>query len=187
MRIIAIAVVVITAPGCMTLYGGATQRVRVVSTPPDAQVFLDGQPVGVTPVDVTVSRRNPRPVISIEKDGYPTYRRRPQRSDSVGRILGSVGIGAGLGFVAAIAIIGGREIDDPGMAGWAIGAMSPVIDYRSGALFKFPDRIDARLARRAPGWLQEPERRRRERDRWLREPAGLRESLSRSLARGAQR
>ncbi len=37
MRIIAIAAAVITASGCMTLYGGAMQRVRVTSTPPDAQ------------------------------------------------------------------------------------------------------------------------------------------------------
>ena len=80
MRLIAIAVVVITASGCMTLYGGAMQRIRVTSTPPDAQAFL---------------------------------------------------------------------------------------------------------AQRAPGGLREPERRRREHDRWLREPAGLREDLHRSLARRA--
>ena len=82
MRIIAVAVIVITASGCMTLYGGTMQRVRVTSTPPGAHVLLNGTPVGVAPVDVTVSRRDPVPVIAVEKDGYPTYRRRLRRSDT---------------------------------------------------------------------------------------------------------
>ena len=89
MRSIASAAAVITASGCVTLYGGAVQRVGVTSTPPDAQVLLDGRPVDVTPVDVTVSSRDPNPVITIEKDGFPPYRRRLQRSPSVGRVPGT--------------------------------------------------------------------------------------------------
>ena len=44
-RLIVIAAV-IAASGCVTLHSGTTQRIRVASTPPDAQVFLDGQLVG---------------------------------------------------------------------------------------------------------------------------------------------
>ena len=53
---------VIAVSGCVTLHSGTTQRIRVASTLPDTQVFLDGQLVGATPLDVTVSRRNRRPV-----------------------------------------------------------------------------------------------------------------------------
>ena len=55
-------------------------------------------------------------------------------------------------------------------------------DWQSGALFKFPGRIDARLGAPAPGPPWSPERRRRERERWLREPGGRRPSLNRPPA-----
>ena len=72
----AVIAALIGASGCVTLHSGTTQRIRVATTPPDAQVFLDGQPVGVTPVDVTVSRRNRRPVLVIENEGFPRHEQR---------------------------------------------------------------------------------------------------------------
>ena len=96
MRITAVAVAVVTASSCVTLYGGAVHRVSVTSTPPDARVFVDGKHAGATPVRVTVSSRDPDVAITVEKDGYPTVSRRLQRSRSVGRILASIGTGAGL-------------------------------------------------------------------------------------------
>ena len=51
-------VVALAATGCATLQtNGSTQRIQVTSTPPAAEVLLDGQAVGVTPVGVVVSRR----------------------------------------------------------------------------------------------------------------------------------
>ncbi len=44
--------------GCATVTGGAhDQSVHIDSNPPGAQVQVDGQPHGVTPTDVTLSRR----------------------------------------------------------------------------------------------------------------------------------
>ncbi len=160
MRIVAVAVVVFTASSCMTLYGGvvragrgdAVHRVTVTSTPPDAQVFVDGEHVGATPVRIAVGDGDPGPVITIEKDDYRTYRRRLQRSGSAGRIAASIGIGAGIGILVNGALLARNEgggFDDR----MAIGGVSPVIDWASGALFKFPDRVDARLA-----WSPEQER-----------------------------
>ena len=180
MRIIAVAVVVSAASSCMTLYGAAGHRVSVTSTPSDAQVFVDGTPVGATPVRVAVDSGDADPVITVEKDGYPTYRRRLQRSVSVGRTLGSVGVGVGLGLVATMALAAARDyesFDAFVLLPVAVGGLLPVTDWQSGALFKFPDRVDARLESSAPGRPWNPERRRQERERWLREPPGLRRSL----------
>ena len=160
MRSIAAAVVVFAASSCMTLHGSvvragrgdAVHRVMVTSTPPDAQVFVDGEHVGATPVRIVVGDGDPGPVITIEKDGYRTYRHRLQRSGSAGRIAASIGIGAGIGILvngALNARYEGRGFDDR----MAVGAVSPVVDWASGALSRFPDRVDARLA-----WSPEQER-----------------------------
>ena len=49
--------------GC-SLSNGRTQIVRVRSVPPDAQVWLDGERVGATPLDVEVRRRNAGPALT---------------------------------------------------------------------------------------------------------------------------
>lgn len=185
MRIIAVAVVVVAASSCVTLYGGAVHRVEVTSTPPGAQVFVDGEHAGATPARVTVNSGDPDLVITVEKDGYPTYSRRLQRSRSVGRIVASIATGAGLGFFTSLAI--NRQLDDYNPLSSAIGFFWPLIDSQSGALFKFPGRVDARLDSPASGRPWSPERRRQERDRWLREPSGLRGSLNLNRPPAARR
>ena len=177
MRSIAVAVAAVVASSCMTLFGGSGRRVEVTSTPPDAQVFVDGEHVGATPVRVTVNGADADPLITVEKEGHPTYGRRLQRSVSVWRTLGSVGIGAGLGLVATVALAVQRDsgsFDGFALLPLAVGGLGPVTDWQSGALFKFPGRVDARLASPVPGPAWSPERRRRERERWLREPGGRR-------------
>ena len=179
MRIIAVAVAALTTSSCVTLYGGGVHRVVVTSTPSDAQVFVDGEHAGVTPVRVTVSSRDPRPEITVEKDGYPVHRCRLQRSGSVGRILASVGIGIGIGFVTSVAVNTWNE-SDTGLL-MAVGGVWPLIDWHSSALYKFPDRVDARLAAPVPGPpcnSLESRRQERERPRRLRRPRGLRRSLN---------
>ena len=176
MRIIAVAVVVLTVSSCVTLYGGGAQRIAVTSTPSDAQVFVDGKHAGATPVRVTLSNREPDVVITVEKDGYPVHRCRLQRSGSVGRILASVGIGIGIGVIASVAVNTWNE-SDTGLL-MAVGGVWPVIDWHSGALYKFPDRVDTRLAASAPGPpCNPPDRRRQERER-PRRPRGLRGSVN---------
>ena len=171
----------LAAVGCATLQtNGSTQRILVSSTPPAAEVFLDGQAVGVTPVEVVVSRRA-EPVVRIEKDGFRPSEQTLRRSTSWW-LLADVGVGA----LVSIFALAHRQADgvDPHFghtAAVAAGAAPVVLDYLTGAAFKFPPRVDAHLAQRAPGSrLREPER-----DRWLREPDRLRENLRRSLTRGA--
>ena len=202
MRIIAVAVAVVTASSCVTLYGGAVHRVSVTSTPPDARVFVDGKHAGTTPMKVTVSSRDPDVLITVEKDGYPTVSRRLQRSRSVGRILASIGTGAGFGFITSLAI--NRQLDDYNPLSSAIGF--PLADDRLavGRLVQVPrpgrrpsrfagpgtltragtglavDWVDACLASPAPDQPWSSERRRQERERRL---GGLRRAPASGIPR----
>lgn len=56
-------------PGCATLVDGPTQKVKVNTEPAGAQVFLNGHPVGKTPVTAIVSRWGMHRV-RIEMAGY---------------------------------------------------------------------------------------------------------------------
>ncbi|MCE9612323.1 MAG: PEGA domain-containing protein [Chthoniobacter sp.] len=59
-------------PGCATVVDGPTQQIRVKSKPKGAQVFLNGKPVGVTPVTTRVSRWGWHR-IRIEMPGFEPY------------------------------------------------------------------------------------------------------------------
>ena len=74
-----LAAAVLTSTGCLTLYQGTTQAVKVDSSPAGARVLLNGRPVGTTPMQVIVSRNSPEPVIRIEKDGFGSDVQRLQR------------------------------------------------------------------------------------------------------------
>lgn len=179
-------VVVLGTAGCATLQtNGPTQRVAVTSAPPAAEVFLDGRAVGVTPVEVVVSRRNAEPVIRVEKDGFRPRERRLRRSTSWW-LLSDLCAGAFIGWSAMW--ITGRY------AGAAAGGVPAALDYVTGAAYRFPSRVKVGLvpveAGRteagapgrggvggASGRLEAPRR--------LEVPRRLRADLRRRLARGA--
>ena len=131
---------------CATLQtNGPTQRVAVTSTPPAAEVFLDGRAVGITPVEVVVSRRNAEPVIRVEKDGFRPREQRLRRSTSWW-LLSDVCSGALIGYSAAW--ITGRY------AGAAVGGVPVALDYVTGAAYKFPSRVKVSLAPVAAGRME---------------------------------
>jgi hypothetical protein len=55
--------------GCASIVKGTTQAIPVSSDPTGADVKLDGNKVGQTPVSVEAKRKNDH-LITIEKDGY---------------------------------------------------------------------------------------------------------------------
>jgi hypothetical protein len=55
--------------GCATLFGPARQRVQIISTPPGADVLVDGQLVGAAPL-VLELENDRRARITLRKDGY---------------------------------------------------------------------------------------------------------------------
>lgn len=58
-------------PGCATLFSEGTQPVRFTSNPEGAEVIINGQPVGQTPLTHTVDREAfDRYMVVVRKDGY---------------------------------------------------------------------------------------------------------------------
>lgn len=132
-----------TTAGCATFFGGTTQRIEVTSTPPGAEVLLDGEPVGATPAEIRVSRRHREPQIRIKKDGGTHYAWL-RRKISLRRILPSIAAGVFLGYLGGIT--GGwppiEEHDGLSAAGGlAWGAAPVILDLVSGAAYAFPSRV----------------------------------------------
>ncbi|WP_103027705.1 PEGA domain-containing protein [Salinibacter altiplanensis] len=67
--------------GCATLIHGSSQEVTVESAPSEAQVEVDGRPVGETPT-TAILERDREYAISIYQEGYEPYHTtlRPGRS-----------------------------------------------------------------------------------------------------------
>ena len=86
----ALMMVTVLASGCATIMNGRHQRVTVVSEPPGAEVVLDDEAAGVTPVTVDVSRFNPG-TLQISKQGFVCEYRKIERMLSRW-ILGSVAL-----------------------------------------------------------------------------------------------
>jgi len=68
-KLICLLVLVILVSGCATLFKNKMTEVSFTSEPSNARVYIDGLPVGRTPVKTTVSSVNPMRV-SFKKDGY---------------------------------------------------------------------------------------------------------------------
>lgn len=167
--------VLATTAGCATLFGGTVQRTEVTSTPPGAEVLLDGEPVGATPAEISVSRRRREPQIRVEKDGVTHYAWL-RREISLRRILPSIAAGVFLGYLGGIT--GGwppiEERDGLSAAGGlAWGAAPVILDLVSGAAYAFPSRVTVALAPPDTRRMEVPER--------------LRADLARSLARDPDR
>jgi hypothetical protein len=71
--LIAAVAVTLSLSGCATVVGGGhDQRVHIDSEPRGAQVQVDGQLRGVTPIDVELSRRQEHQV-QLDLEGRPPY------------------------------------------------------------------------------------------------------------------
>ena len=60
---------ILCCSGCATIISGTSQVMTFQSSPTGAEVFVNGVPVGVTPLTVTVARRKGTKVL-IQKHGY---------------------------------------------------------------------------------------------------------------------
>ena len=88
--------------GCATIVKGTTQKIPIASDPSNAEVTVDGQSFGETPIDIEMKRKRDH-LVTISKHGY--------KSRSI-PIVKSVG-GAVWGNVIA-----------GGLIGWGIDATS---------------------------------------------------------------
>ena len=105
-RTIALAAVLAMA-GCATRKNGTTQLVRVTSTPPGAEVFLDGRSRGTTPTWIRLSRRSREPRIRIEREGHSHHMW--LRRGMSPWMLANIPAGVGTGVVGMMALRGCDE------------------------------------------------------------------------------
>ncbi|HEX5872072.1 MAG TPA: PEGA domain-containing protein [Longimicrobium sp.] len=118
-RFVAVSLVAASLSGCATIMHGSNQPVGISSSPTGAQVFVDNQPMGITPVTATLSRKDHH-TVRVEMAGYAPYEMKLTRGVS--------------GWVWGNLVFGGI----PGLA----------IDAITGGLYKLtPTEVNATLAR----------------------------------------
>lgn len=99
--IAAVGVVALLVSGCATIVAPGPDLVPISSKPPGAMVYVDGVPVGVTPVTVPL-KRSGSSRIRIELEGYePVF----VTQDKVfnGWFLGNILIGGLIGIIIDVA------------------------------------------------------------------------------------
>lgn len=69
MRAIALAGIMMLSSGCAAIFGTKQKDFNLQSTPPGAEVFVDGNRVGSTPVKVKLSNQKEHAFV-FKKEGY---------------------------------------------------------------------------------------------------------------------
>lgn len=85
------------AMGCATFVHGTKQEISVGSIPDGAAVYVDDEESGVTPLTVTLDRRETR-AVRIEKPGYEPHRANLSREASAW-VIGNIVFGRPIGLV----------------------------------------------------------------------------------------
>ena len=124
-----------------SLSRGTTQLVAVRSTPPGAEVSLNGEPVGQTPLFVEVRRRDAEPVLRFEEAGFESVERELERRRS-GWFWGDVAVAVFFGGAAffGASISSGVGAGTAGYGAlWATAFLAPPLAL--GTAYGFPDRV----------------------------------------------
>ncbi len=62
---------ILTMAGCATIISGTDQTLTFTSDPEDVQVIVDGQPIGVTPLTVSL-KKNKFDTVMFKREGFKT-------------------------------------------------------------------------------------------------------------------
>lgn len=114
-------VVVVALSGCATMYNPGSQAMPVASTPTGATVFIDGEPMGTTPLTLTLDNRAPVTLTLRLPDGRERTVELERRFDNVSFTVSLVPV-ALLGG----AVVGGMLISSPvGTSGLSTSSSPP--------------------------------------------------------------
>ena len=128
---------VFLASSCAMMTRKSAQRIPVTSYPARATVSVNGQPQGVTPLELNLSRKRPNQVIRIESPGYDPFEIRLMKKTWGGSFIGNILLGLLPGIVPAAAYSLSHE--GKGVEGiWVLsaagfGAIFTLFDSASGA------------------------------------------------------
>lgn len=95
--IITISLFLLLTQACGTIMQGTTQQVGISSNPSDANVTINGQTYGKTPMIIDLKRKDSH-MVKIELDGYQPYETTLTRSTS-GWVWGNILFGGLIGLV----------------------------------------------------------------------------------------
>ncbi len=116
-RMLTILIYTISLSGC-SFFGGSSQNFAVSSNPTGATVRINGQQIGVTPLQHQVSRRGDL-LVEVEKPGYKSQFRQTSRKLSGLGIADVIG-----GAVLLLPLIGlvspGAWEQDPSVMGFSL-------------------------------------------------------------------
>lgn len=129
-------IAVLLANGCATMSHGRSQPVIVRSEPPGARILVGGEPAGVTPDFVMLSRRGAG--ITLEKDGFEPAEIEVPRSMAE-MLLGDVALGV-LWMMTGLPRLFGLSRTAPFVLGATLG-----FDVATGAAWELADEVRATL------------------------------------------
>ncbi|TKB69276.1 MAG: PEGA domain-containing protein [Nitrospira sp.] len=112
-RVLMILLSTIALAGC-SFFGGSSQNFTVSSSPTGATVRINGQQIGVTPLQYQVSRRGEL-LVEVEKPGYKSQFRQTSKKLSGLGIADVVGGSVILLPLIGLVSPGAWEQDPPGM------------------------------------------------------------------------
>lgn len=78
--------------GCATLFASGPDHIPVQSNPPGAKVLVDNIQVGVTPMVVSLDRKNSHGTIRVEAPGFEPYVTQRNKSFQAVAILNCLGL-----------------------------------------------------------------------------------------------
>ena len=141
-----LVVLLLAAPGCATLVTPGNDRpVRVQSVPAGADVYVNDDHRGKTPLTVSVSRRDSHR-IRIEKEGFEPYASevRPRLN---GWVFGNLLFGGLVGLVID-AVSGATKSPSPGRFQVFMQDVGEAYTRESQKAAKMPSKDDDKAARR---------------------------------------
>ena len=100
-------VAVVVLSGCATMYNPGSQTMPVTSTPTGATVFIDGEPMGTTPLTLTLNNRSPVTLTLRLPDGRERTVELERRFDNVSFAVSLVPAAAVVGGVVVGGILFG--------------------------------------------------------------------------------
>lgn len=130
---IVLAAAILATPGCATLFNGLGQRVEIVSDPPGAEVAVNGEPAGSTPVTVSVGRSRTNHRIRVGQDEVMLQRH---------TLSPLVWLNLPMGLLTAALAIP-DDGDDRGLVEMSILGLMPIAaDLVTGGLYRFRGPLD---------------------------------------------
>lgn len=84
----AYALLIVSIAGCATLFADSEDNISFVSDPSGADIYLNGEHIGKTPVNKTVKRESTRKmIVVVKKKGYQTKEFHLQKSLEVAAVF----------------------------------------------------------------------------------------------------